>query len=143
MKSSHKFLSFIPFLKLGVDPSVVFVGSKNVPAPGPAQAAYSVAKAGVTQLMRVAALELGQYGIRVNTVHPNAVFDTGVWTEELLESRANHYGISVEEYKTNNILKSEITAKDVARLVSCMVGPVFRKSTGVQIPIDGGNERVI
>ena len=133
----------IPFLKLGVDPSVVFVGSKNVPAPGPAQAAYSVAKAGVTQLMRVAALELGQYGIRVNAVHPNAVFDTGVWTEELLESRANHYGISVEEYKTNNILKSEITAKDVARLVSCMVGPVFRKSTGVQIPIDGGNERVI
>ena len=133
----------IPFLKLGIEPSVIFVASKNVPAPGPGQAAYSVAKAGVTQLMRIAALELGQYGIRVNAVHPNAVFDTAGWTDEQLQSRAEHYGISVEEYKSNNILKGEITSKDVARLISCMAGPAFSKSTGVQIPIDGGNERVI
>ena len=37
---------------------VVVVGSKNVPAPGPEQAAYSASKAALTQLARVAALEL-------------------------------------------------------------------------------------
>ena len=51
--------------------------------------------------------------------------------------------MSVEEYKSSNILKEEITSKDVAQLVCCIAGPVFSKSTGVQIPIDGGNDRVI
>ena len=58
------------------------------PAPGPGASAYSVAKAGLTQLGRVAALELGADGIRVNMVHPDAVYDTGVWTDEVLQSRA-------------------------------------------------------
>ncbi len=133
----------IPFLSLGMDAAVVIVASKNVPAPGPGAGAYSVAKAGLTQLARVAALELGEKGIRVNVVHPNQIFDTAIWTKEVLESRAKHYGMSVEEYKTNNILKTEITSQDVANLVVTMVSPVFAKTTGAQIAIDGGNERVI
>lgn len=48
----------VPYLRHGVDPAVVFMASCNVTAPGPGAAAYSVAKAGFTQLMRVAALEL-------------------------------------------------------------------------------------
>ncbi|MEA2091994.1 MAG: bifunctional aldolase/short-chain dehydrogenase, partial [Campylobacterota bacterium] len=69
-----------PFLKLGVDASIVMVASKNFPAPGKGAAAYSVAKAGQTQLARIAALELGEYGVKVNTLHPHAVFDTAIWT---------------------------------------------------------------
>ena len=133
----------IPYLKWGLDAAVVFVASKNVPAPGPGAAAYSVAKAGLTQLARVAALELGPHGIRVNVIHPNAVYDTAIWTPEVLESRACHYGCTIEEYKTNNCLKTEVRSKDVAALVCAMVGPAFAKTTGAQIPIDGGNERVI
>ncbi len=133
----------IPFLKNGIDPTVIVIGSKNVPAPGPGQAAYSVSKAGVTQLARVAALELGSLGIRVNVLHPNMVFDTGVWTPEVIESRAHNYGISVEEYKSNNLLKAVITSEDVAKMVAVVAGPVFLKTTGAQIPIDGGNDRVV
>ena len=133
----------IPYLKLGVDPAVVIIASKNVPAPGPGAGAYSVAKAGLTQLARVAALELGQFGIRVNVMHPNAVFDTGIWTPEVLEKRAASYGISVDAYKKNNVLQVEITSKDVAALACAMVGPLFAKTTGAQVPIDGGNDRVI
>lgn len=131
------------YLAWGVDPAVIIVGSKNVPAPGPGAGAYSAAKAGLTQLARVAALELGSSGVRVNVVHPNQVFDTAIWTKEVLEKRAKHYGVSVEEYKTGNILKAEITSKDVAQLICSMAGPVFGKTTGAQIPIDGGNDRVI
>jgi NAD(P)-dependent dehydrogenase (short-subunit alcohol dehydrogenase family) len=69
---------------------VVAVASKNVPAPGPGAAAYSASKAALTQLARVAALEWGADRIRVNVVHPNAVFDTGLWTEEVLAARAAH-----------------------------------------------------
>ncbi|MCH2023876.1 MAG: bifunctional aldolase/short-chain dehydrogenase [Saprospiraceae bacterium] len=133
----------LPYLELGIDPAVVIVGSKNVPAPGKGAAAYSVAKAGLTQLGRIAAMEMGEKGIRVNILHPNAVYDTAIWTDEVLKSRAEHYGLSVENYKTNNILKVEITSDDVAEMIFLMLGDSFSKITGAQIPIDGGNTRII
>ena len=122
---------------------VVVIGSKNVPAPGPGAAAYSASKAALTQLARVAALEWGVDGIRVNVLHPNAVFDTAIWTEEVLRSRAASYGLSVEEYRRNNILRVEVTSRDVAELAAEVCGPLFARTTGAQIPVDGGNERVM
>ena len=133
----------IPYLRYGVDPSIVFVGSKNVPAPGPGQAAYSVSKAGLTQLARVAALELGADGIRVNVVHPNAVFDTGFWTDDVLSARAAAYDMTVDEYKRSNVLGAEVTSKQVAAVVTALASPAFSRTTGAQIPVDGGNDRVI
>lgn len=133
----------IPYLTHGFDPAVVFVGSKNVPAPGPGAAAYSAAKAGVNQLMRVAALELGSAGIRVNAVHPNAVYDTALWTDALLAERAAHYGLSVAGYRSNNVLRTEVYSRDVAQMVVQMSSAAFRCTTGAQVPVDGGNERVI
>jgi NAD(P)-dependent dehydrogenase (short-subunit alcohol dehydrogenase family) len=122
---------------------VVVMSSRNVPAPGPGAAAYSASKAALTQLARVAALEWGGDGIRVNMLNPHAVFDTGIWTDEVLNARAAHYGLTVEQYKRNNILKVEIESRDVAELVAEMCGPLFGKTTGAQVPIDGGSNRVI
>ena len=133
-----------PFLKLAPRGGrVVVIGSKNVPAPGPGAAAYSASKAALNQLARVAALEWGGDNIRINSLHPNAVFDTGLWTEEVLAARAKHYGLTVQEYKTNNVLKVEVTSKDVAELTAEMCGPLFAKTTGAWLPVDGGNDRVI
>ena len=133
-----------PLLKLAPKGGrVVVIGSKNVPAPGPGAAAYSASKAALNQLARVAALEWGADGIRINSLHPNAVFDTGIWTEEVLAQRAKHYGLTVEEYKTNNVLKTEVRSRDVAELAAEMCGPLFAKTTAAQVPVDGGNERVI
>jgi NAD(P)-dependent dehydrogenase (short-subunit alcohol dehydrogenase family) len=132
-----------PYLALGVNPAVVIIASKNVPAPGPGAAAYSVAKAGLTQLGRVAALEFAGSGVRVNMLHPDAVFDTAIWTDEVLKKRAENYGMSVEQYKTKNLLGVEVNSRDVANLVSAMAGALFAKTTGAQLPVDGGNERVI
>lgn len=133
-----------PLLKLAPRGGrVVIIGSKNVPAPGPGAAAYSASKAALNQLARVAALEWGGDNIRINSLHPNAVFDTGLWKEEVLQARAAHYGMSVDEYKTNNILKVEVTSRDVAELAAEMCGTLFGKTTGAQIPVDGGNDRVI
>ena len=66
----------IPYLKNGISGSIVLVGSRNVMAPGAGAASYSCAKAGLTQLCRVAALELAPHGVRCNIIHPDAVFDT-------------------------------------------------------------------
>ncbi|HEX4585807.1 MAG TPA: bifunctional aldolase/short-chain dehydrogenase [Burkholderiaceae bacterium] len=133
-----------PLLKLSPRGGrVVVIGSKNVPAPGPGAAAYSASKAALNQLARVAALEWGIDGIRVNSLHPNAVFDTALWTDEVLAARAKHYGLTVDEYRKNNVLRVEVTSRDVAELSAELCGPVFAKTTGAQIPVDGGNDRVI
>ena len=133
----------IPFLRQGIDPTILFIASRNVLAPGPGAAAYSVAKAGLTQLARIAALELAGDGIRVNVLHPDCVYDTGIWSEEILQSRADRYGLTVAEYKTRNLLKQPVTSREVANLVCAMAGPLFAKTTGAQVPIDGGSDRVI
>lgn len=122
---------------------VVLIASKNVAAPGPGAAAYSSSKAAVTQLTRVAALEWAGKGIRVNMIHPDAVFDTGLWTPELLAARATHYGMSIDEYKRRNLLHAEITSEAVGRIALELCTETFACTTGAQIPIDGGNERVI
>ncbi len=143
--TSHQMLAraAIPYLRHGVDPAIVFVASRNVTAPGAGAAAYSVSKAGLTQLMRVLALELAPEGIRVNAVHPDAVFDTALWTDEVLATSAKRYDMTVEEYKTRNLLSAEITSHDVATAVTALVDGTLSKTTGAQIPIDGGNDRVI
>ena len=43
----------------------------------------------------------------------------------------------------NNLLKTQINSTDVAELIVQMCGPSFSKTTGAQVSIDGGNERVI
>jgi rhamnose utilization protein RhaD (predicted bifunctional aldolase and dehydrogenase)/NAD(P)-dependent dehydrogenase (short-subunit alcohol dehydrogenase family) len=122
---------------------VIVNASKNVHAPGPGAAAYSASKASLTQLARVAALEWAPRGVRVNLVHPNAVFDTGIWDSHTLQSRAASYNLSVEDYKRNNLLRVEITSADVADVIVSLATTTFAKTTGAQIPIDGGNERVV
>ena len=77
------------------------------------------------------------------SLHPHAVMDTALWTPELLESRAKYYKMSVEEYKRNNLLKVEVRSKDVAELVCAMAGPLFSKTTGAQVAVDGGSDRII
>lgn len=138
------FREAIPLLRLAPGGgAVVVVGSKNVAAPGPGAAAYSASKAALTQLARVAALELAPAGVRVNVVHPDAVFDTGLWTPAVLAARAARYGLSVADYRKRNLLGREVAAADVGALIAALAGDLFAKTTGAQIPIDGGNDRVI
>ena len=123
--------------------SVVVVGSRNVAAPGPGAAAYSVPKAGLVQLARIAALELGARNIRINVVHPDAVFATGLWTPEALERSATRYGVTVDEYKNQNVLGIEVRLQDVVNTTCFLLGDASSRTTGAQIPVDGGNRRVI
>jgi rhamnose utilization protein RhaD (predicted bifunctional aldolase and dehydrogenase)/NAD(P)-dependent dehydrogenase (short-subunit alcohol dehydrogenase family) len=122
---------------------IVVIGSRNVEAPGPGAAAYSASKAALNQLARVVALEWAKDGIRINSLHPDAVYDTGLWTEELLAARAKAYNLTVEQYKKRNLLKTEVSSKDVAELAAEMCGALFAKTTAAQVPVDGGNERVV
>ena len=121
---------------------VVLISTKNVAAPGPGAAAYSASKTAAAQLARVAALEWAADGIRVNQVEPDAVFDTAIWTDELLRERAANYGLSVDEYRTRNLLRTEVRSATVADAVVAFCER-FPATTGAHLSVDGGNDRVI
>ncbi len=135
--------SFLACANTASPASIVVVGSRNVAAPGPGAAAYSVPKAGLVQMVRVAALELGARQIRINVVHPDAVFDTALWTPEVLERSAARYGMSVEEYEKQNVLGMSVRLQDVTNAICLLLGESFARTTGAQVPVDGGHVRVI
>ena len=82
-------------------------------------------------------------GLSTLVLHPDAVFDTDLWTPEMLARRAARYGLSVAEYRKRNLLRCEVTAADVGALVAALASDLFAKTTGAQIPVDGGSDRVI
>lgn len=138
LRSLHPFLARSP-----VRGRVVIIGSKNVQAPGLGAVAYSASKAAIAQVARIAALEWAPDGIRVNTVHPDAVFDTGLWSEDLLAQRAQKYNLTVDQYKSRNLLGIEISSELVANVVMQLIGPAFAATTGAQIAVDGGSDRTL
>jgi rhamnulose-1-phosphate aldolase/alcohol dehydrogenase len=127
----------------GTGGSLVFIATKNVPAPGKDFAAYSASKAAEAQLARVLALEGGPLGIRSNIVNPDAVFaGSGLWSPEVREQRARAQGIppgEIEEfYRNRNILRAEVTAEDVAAAALFYASDRSAKTTGSMLPVDGG-----
>src|SRR5262245_21608190 len=127
----------------GLGGTLVFVATKNVMSPGKDFAAYSASKAAEAQLAKVAALEGGPHGIRVNLVNPDAVFrDSGLWSPEVRAERARAQGIGVDEieefYRKRNLLGVPVLPEDVAEAVLFLASERAAKTTGCTLTIDGG-----
>jgi rhamnulose-1-phosphate aldolase/alcohol dehydrogenase len=133
----------LPILRAqGLGGSIVFNVTKNVTAPGADFGAYSCAKAAQYQLARILAVENGAFGIRVNMVNPDAVFEAGLWTPELKAERAKAKGIPVEKFEDSirqgNLLKAAVYAEDVAEAALFFASERSAKTTGAFLPVDGG-----
>ena len=123
--------------------ALVFVASKNAFAPGAGFGGYSVTKAGMLQLMRIAAIEGGSVGIRCNAVNPDAVFDNSkLWAGGIREQRAEAHGVDPDKledfYASRNMLKTRVRSVDVARTVAYLLGDESSRTTGSVIAVDGG-----
>ena len=51
--------------------------------------------------------------------------------------------MSIDDYRRSNVLKTDIASSDVATAILAFAGQDFLKTTGAQVPVDGGNQRVI
>jgi rhamnulose-1-phosphate aldolase/alcohol dehydrogenase len=127
----------------GLGGNLIFVATKNTMAPGKEFGAYSAAKSAQAQLARVAALEVGEYGIRVNMINPDAVFrGSTLWSPELRHARATAHGVSEDDlgdyYRQRSLLGLPIFPEDVAEAAWWLATERSRKTTGGVITVDGG-----
>jgi NAD(P)-dependent dehydrogenase (short-subunit alcohol dehydrogenase family) len=123
--------------------SIVYIASKNAFAPGAGFGGYSVSKAGMLQLMRIAALEGGNAGIRFNGINPDAVFDNSkLWEGGIREQRAAAHGVKPEEledfYASRNLLNARVRSLDVAHAAAFFLSDESSRTTGSVIAVDGG-----
>lgn len=127
----------------GLGGSMVFIGSKNSVYAGKNVTAYSPVKAMEAHLARCIAAEGGEFGIRVNTVLPDAVLQgSAIWGSKWREERAANYGIEPdqleEHYKKRTTLLVNIFPKDIAEAICYFSSSKAEKTTGCMLTVDGG-----
>ena len=116
---------------LGEGGALVSLTSLNARQPAVGMSAYCAAKAGLSMLTQVAALELGPRGIRVNAVAPGFVHTP------LTEGAAAVPGV-VEEYVENTALGRPGTPQDIADAVAFLCSPQASWLTGEILDLNGG-----
>lgn len=123
--------------------SMVFVGSKNSVYAGKSASAYSSAKGLEAHLARCIAAEGGEYGIRVNTVLPDAILQgSAIWNSGWRNERAAAYGIEPDQleeyYRKRTTLQVNIYPRDIAEGIAFLASSKAAKTTGCMLTIDGG-----
>jgi len=125
--------------------SIVMISSKNGLEGAADKSLYSAAKGGILALARALAKELGPFGIRVNSICPDAVLEgSHIWREggEYRKATASRYGLSSEQipdyYRDRCALKRNITPEDIGAAALFLVSDAARAITGTILPVDGG-----
>lgn len=123
--------------------NMVFIGSKNSIYAGKNASAYSAVKALEVHLARCIAAEGGDYGIRANSVLPDAVLQgSAIWGSKWKEERAAAYGIEPdqldEHYRARTVLKVNIFPRDIAEAIAFFASSKSAKTTGCMLTVDGG-----
>ena len=105
---------------------------------------YIAAKHGVLGLMRSFAVELGQYGIRVNSVHPSQV-NTPMTMNDITYRlfRPDLENPGPEDFapfsqQTHTLPVPWVEAADISNAVLFLASDESRYVTGVSLPVDAG-----
>jgi rhamnose utilization protein RhaD (predicted bifunctional aldolase and dehydrogenase)/NAD(P)-dependent dehydrogenase (short-subunit alcohol dehydrogenase family) len=125
----------------GLGGSIVASVSKAALVPGRDAVAYGGSKAALLQALRVAAVELGADGIRVNAINADQV-ETPLFLQ-FVKERAASRGVTVEEqlavYRSRNLMGATLIPPEaVADLAVLLASEKFRFTTGDILTVDGG-----
>ncbi|OXM85168.1 bifunctional aldolase/short-chain dehydrogenase [Paenibacillus rigui] len=135
--------AFILMKEQAIGGNMVFIGSKNSVYAGKSASAYSAVKALEAHLARCIAAEGGEFGIRVNTILPDAILQgSAIWNGSWRNERAAAYGIEPdqleEHYRKRTTLLVNIYPRDIAEGIAFFASSKSDKTTGCMLTIDGG-----
>lgn len=134
-------------IQQGMGGNIINVSSKSGLEASRNNTPYNATKAAEIHMARGWALELGQHGIRVNSIAPGNVFQgSKIWSPEYIEMCARKYGIEPQEvipyYINLTALKRDITGQDVAHAVVFLCSEKARTITGQTLVADSGQVMV-
>jgi len=134
-------------IKQGMGGSIINISSKSGLDASKNNTPYNATKAGELHIARGWAMELGQFGIRVNCVAPGNVFEgSKIWNPEYIKACAKKHGIKPEEvipyYVNKTALKREIKGQDIADAVVFLCSEKARTITGQTLVTDSGQAMV-
>ncbi len=124
--------------------AIVQINSKSGKKGSFKNGAYAASKFGGIGLTQSIALELAEYGVRVNAVCPGNLLDSPLWVDSLYSQYAKRLGISEAEVRQRYIdqvpMKRGCTYDDVANVVVFLASDQSSYMTGQAINVTGGQE---
>ena len=134
-------------IQQGMGGSIINLSSKSGLEASKDNTPYNATKAGEIHMARGWAMELGENGIRVNSVCPGNVFEgSKIWNPQYIKVCAKKYGIKPAEvipyYVNKTILKREIKGQDIADAVVFLCSDQARTITGQVLVPDSGQVMV-
>jgi NAD(P)-dependent dehydrogenase (short-subunit alcohol dehydrogenase family) len=111
--------------------SIIAVSSIRSQVVEPGQSVYAATKAGIVQLVRTLAAELGRHGVRVNAIAPGVV-ETPLTTP----IKSNHQWHAA--YAAKTALNRWATADEMAGPVTFLASDASSYVTGSVLLVDGG-----
>lgn len=132
----------IPVMKQQRSGVIVNVSSTAGLFGFPYRSPYAAAKWAVIGLTKTMAMELGEFGVRVNAVCPGSV--AGARMDHVIDLEAAASGRSTEQiregFERQVSLRTFVDASDIADTIAFLASPAASKITGQAIPVDGHTE---
>jgi len=121
---------------------IIQINSKSGKKGSYKNSAYAASKFGGIGLTQSAALELAEYGVRVNAVCPGNLLDSPLWVDSLFKQYARTRGmteVEVRDYYVNQVpMKRSCSYKDVCNVVTFLASDQSSYMTGQAINVTGG-----
>jgi len=123
---------------------IIQINSKSGKKGSYKNSAYAASKFGGIGLTQSIALELAEYGVRVNAVCPGNLLDSPLWVDSLYKQYARKWSITEEEVRQRYVdqvpMKRGCTYDDVGNVVVFLASDQANYMTGQAINVTGGQE---
>lgn len=124
--------------------AIIQINSKSGKKGSFKNGAYAASKFGGIGLTQSIALELAEYGVRVNAICPGNLLDSPLWVGSLYEQYSKRLGVSEEEVRQRYIdqvpMRRGCTYEDVTNVLVFLASDQSSYMTGQAINVTGGQE---
>ncbi len=133
--------SLLPLLKEQEDSRVIMINTMSVQRIDAGFGAYAASKAALASATKTLARELGQYGVRVNGIHPGYIWGPSVewYLNELARERGVTFQEVYDELAAETCLGYLPSSEEIAGTVVFLASPLSRPVTGQAISVNAGH----
>jgi len=124
--------------------AIIQINSKSGKKGSYKNSAYAASKFGGIGLTQSIALELAEFGVRVNAICPGNLLDSPLWVDSLYAQYAKKWEITEEEVRQRYVdqvpMRRGCTYEDVTNVVVFLASNQASYMTGQAINVTGGQE---